>query len=52
MTALMQFADVNVSVGVIIVIVAIIALVVALLALIAVEVAGEHRDDVRLRDHH
>jgi hypothetical protein len=45
-------ADANVSVGVAGLVVAIIALVVVLLAIIAVEVAGEHWDNVRSRHPH
>jgi hypothetical protein len=45
------FADVNVSIGVVIVIVGIIGLVLSLLALIAFEVAGEHRQNVRAHRH-
>jgi hypothetical protein len=44
-------ADVDVTVGVIAVVAGIIALVLVLLAIVAVEVAGEHRDNVRARLH-
>jgi hypothetical protein len=40
-------ADVNVTVGVLAVIAGIIALVLVLLVIIAVEVTGEHRENVR-----
>lgn len=51
LAALGVLADVNVSVGVVGLVLAIVALVVILVALIAVEVAGEHRFNVRARHH-
>ena len=45
-------ADANVSVGVAGLVVVIIVLVIVLLAIIAVEMAGEHRDNVNSRHPH
>jgi len=52
LAAPLLFADVDVTIGVIALMVGIIALVLILLAIIAVEVAGEHRDNVRSHLNH
>jgi hypothetical protein len=51
LVAPLLFADVDVTIGVIALMVGIIALVLVLLAIVAVEVAGEHRANVRSRLH-
>jgi hypothetical protein len=52
--ALIPFAlgDTNVSVGVVGLMLAILALIAFLLTVIVIEVAGEHRTNVRNRRHH
>jgi hypothetical protein len=51
LAAPLVLADVDVTVGVIAVIAGIIALAVVLLVIIAVEVTGEHRENVRAHLH-
>jgi hypothetical protein len=51
LAAPLVLADVNVTVGVVGVIAGIIALVLVLLVIIAVEVTGEHRENVRAHLH-